>query len=59
MPLAGWLYGIGIGNWDWGIGIGIMGLGLLRCLPTKVAETSSFTVFLEPWIKKQVVFYAV
>ena len=40
--------GIGIGNWDWGIGIGIMGLGLLRGLPTIVAETISFTVFLEP-----------
>ena len=56
MPLAGWLYGIGIWNWDWGIGI--MGLGLLRCLPTKVAETISFTVFLEPWVKKPLVFIA-
>ncbi len=53
---TGWLAGIGDG--DWGIGIGIMGLGLLRGLPTNVAETISFTVSLEPWVKKPLVFIA-
>ena len=33
-------------------------LRFLRCPPTKVAETISFTVFLEPWIKKPLVFIA-
>ena len=31
-------------------------LRFLRCPPTKVAETISFTVFLEPHIKKALVF---
>ena len=30
-------------------------LGFLLWPPTKVAETNSFTVFLEPWIKKPMV----
>ena len=58
LGIGNWKFGIGR-NWEWGMGKmqkPLVLLRFLRCPPTKVAETISFTVFLEPWIKKPLVF---
>ena len=60
LGIGNWKFGIGR-NWEWGMGKmqkPLVLLRFLRCPPTKVAETISFTVFLEPWIKKPLVFIA-
>ena len=56
LGIGNWKFGIGR-NWEWGMGEmqqPLVLLRFLRCPPTKVAQTISFTVFLEPCIKKLV-----
>ena len=50
---------LGIGNWELGTGKWELGIGNWECcFPTKVAKTTSFTMFLEPWVPKALVFMA-